>query len=209
MRAALESESYAVDIAETGVEAIHMTEAVEYDFAIMALQLPGLDGMEVLKYIRARKKHLPVLILTHMKSVEDRVKCFDLGADGYMSKPFAVRELLARVRALLRRAGHPGGLSLKVADLEMDRVTHTVRRASQKIPLTSREFALLEYLMRNAGRPLSRSMIIEHIWDMSFDTETNVVDVYINYLRKKVDYGFGRRLIRTVRGVGYQLTETE
>lgn len=205
---ALESESYAVDIASTGNEAIYMAVTADYDLVILALALPGLQGKEVLKFIRAQKKGLPVLILTYMKGMEERVECLDLGADDYMTKPFAVRELLARVRALLRRTAPLDGLNLRVADLEIDRVEHTVRRGIQKIHLTSKEFALLEYLMRNVGRPLSRAMIIEHIWDMSFDSGTNVVDVYVNYLRKKVDQGFDRKLIRTVRGVGYQIAES-
>lgn len=206
---ALESESYAVDVCSTGDEAIHMAVVVNYDLLILALTLPGLHGYEVLRFIRAQQKQLPVLILADGRGVDDRVKCLDLGADDYVTKPFAIRELLARVRVLLRRLGPHEGVNLRIADLEIDRVTHTVRRAAHRIRLTSKEYALLEYLMCNVGRPLSRAMIVEHIWDISFESGTNVVDVYINYLRKKVDYGFDRKLIRTVRGVGYQMTDAD
>ena len=186
-----------------------MVVVVNYDLLILALTLPGLHGYEVLRFIRAQQKQLPVLILADGRGVDDRVKCLDLGADDYVTKPFAIRELLARVRVLLRRLGPHEGVNLRIADLEIDRVTHTVRRAAHRIRLTSKEYALLEYLMCNVGRPLSRAMIVEHIWDISFESGTNVVDVYINYLRKKVDYGFDRKLIRTVRGVGYQMTDAD
>jgi two-component system copper resistance phosphate regulon response regulator CusR len=159
----------------------------------------------VLRQIRNRKKNLPVLVLTGRTRVEDRVKGLDLGADDYMVKPFAFRELTARVRALLRRGDITADFKINVEDLEMNLVERTVRRGERKIELTPKEFALLEYLMRNQGRAVSRPMIIEHVWNFSFDTMTNVVDVYINYLRKKVDEGEAPRLIHTVRGVGYRI----
>ncbi|MBI3405637.1 MAG: response regulator transcription factor [Acidobacteria bacterium] len=149
--------------------------------------------------------HLPVIVLTARSGVEDRVQGLDLGADDYLTKPFSFSELSARVRALLRRGSRPAESTLKVEDLELDRVGRSVKRAGRRIDLTQKEFALLEYLMRNAGRRVTRAMIIEHVWNLSYDSMTNVVDVYVNYVRKKVDENYERKLIRTVRGVGYQL----
>jgi two-component system copper resistance phosphate regulon response regulator CusR len=201
----LESEQYAVDVAQDGDEAQFMVEQFDYDVVVLDLTLPRIDGLDVLQHIRQTKPALPVLILTGRSRVEDRVKGLDLGADDYLTKPFSFSELSARVRALLRRANHPAEVVLKVADLEMHRVERTVKRAGRTIELTPKEFGLLEYLMRNAGRCVTRAMIIEHVWNLSFDTMTNVVDVYINYLRKKIDEGSETKLIHTVRGVGYQL----
>jgi len=163
----------------------------------------------VLKYVRKRKPSPPVLILSGRVRVEDRVKGLDLGADDYLTKPFSFSELAARVRALLRRNPKSFDIILRVGDLELDRAERVARRAGRRIDLTPREFALLEYLMRNAGRSVTRAMIIEHVWNFSFDTMTNVVDVYINYLRKKVDQGFEHKLIHTVRNVGYELGTRE
>lgn len=201
----LEAEQYAVDIAQDGDEAQFMVGQFDYDVAVLDLTLPRVDGLDVLKHIRDTKPALPVLILTGRNRVEDRVKGLDLGADDYLTKPFSFSELSARVRALLRRAAIPAEVALRVGDLELNRVERTVKRDGKPIVLTPKEFSLLEYLMRNAGRCVSRAMIIEHVWNLSFDTMTNVVDVYINYVRKKVDEGFDRKLIRTVRGVGYQI----
>lgn len=201
----LEAEQYAVDIAQDGDEAQFMVGQFDYDVAVLDLTLPRVDGLDVLKHIRDTKPALPVLILTGRNRVEDRVKGLDLGADDYLTKPFSFSELSARVRALLRRAAIPAEVALRVGDLELNRVERTVKRDGKLIVLTPKEFSLLEYLMRNAGRCVSRAMIIEHVWNLSFDTMTNVVDVYINYVRKKVDEGFDRKLIRTVRGVGYQI----
>ena len=205
LRKGLEAEYHAVDVAQDGEEALFMAEEYDYDLMILDLNLPRADGLEVLKRIRAKKGTLPVLILTARSRVEDRVKGLDLGADDYMVKPFSFVEFSARVRALLRRGGRPTESLLCVEDLEMDRVERTVKRAEQRIELTPKEFALLEYLMLNSGRRVTRAMIIEHVWNLSFDTMTNVVDVYINYLRKRVDEGYSSKLIRTIRGVGYQL----
>jgi two-component system copper resistance phosphate regulon response regulator CusR len=168
-----------------------------------------MDGFQVLRKIRNRKKNLPVLVLTGRTRVEDRVKGLDLGADDYMVKPFAFLELTARVRALLRRGDGHVDFKLRVDDLEMNLVERTVDRSERRIELTPKEFGLLEYLMRNQGRAVSRPMIIEHVWNFSFDTMTNVVDVYINYLRKKVDGGEAQKLIHTVRGVGYRIGNSQ
>jgi DNA-binding response OmpR family regulator len=168
--------------------------------------LPGRSGFQVLRDIRARKPSLPVLILTAKDSVEERVTGLDSGADDYMVKPFALAELSARLRALLRR-GAPRENVLRVADLELDTVTRTVRRSGRSIALKPKEYALLEYLVRNSGRPLPRSLIIEHVWDIHFDSISNVVEVHVNALRNKIDKGFGKPLIHTVRGVGYLLSD--
>jgi DNA-binding response OmpR family regulator len=201
----LEAEQYAVDVAQDGDEAQFMVGQFDYDVAVLDLTLPRVDGLDVLKHIRETKPALPVLILTGRNRVEDRVKGLDLGADDYLTKPFSFSELSARVRALLRRAAQPAEVTLRVDNLELNRVERTVKRAGHPAELTPKEFALLDYLMRNAGRCVTRAMIIEHVWNLSFDTMTNVVDVYINYLRKKVDSGHEKKLIRTVRGVGYQI----
>jgi len=202
----LEAEAYAVDIAGEGEQARAMAAEFGYDLLILDLSLPGVDGLSILRYVRTRKPSLPILILTGRGRVEDRVQCLDLGADDYLGKPFSFTELSARIRALFRRAHLPAESVLMVEDLKLDRVEHRVERAGHRIELTSKEFALLEYLMRNAGRRITRAMIIEHVWNLSFDTCTNVVDVYVNYLRRKVDDGFGCRLIHTIRGVGYELS---
>jgi DNA-binding response OmpR family regulator len=149
---------------------------------------------------------MPILVLTGRTRVEDRVQCLDMGADDYLGKPFSYSELSARIRALLRRCHLPAASVLQVADLKLDRVERRIERAGKRIELTSKEFGLLEYLMLNAGRRITRAMIIEHVWNLSFDTSTNVVDVYVNYLRKKVDTGFASKLIHTIRGVGYELS---
>jgi len=205
IRKGLESEQYAVDLAWDGEEAESLAGEANFDLVILDLVLPKIGGLEVLQHIRSRKPCPPVLILSGLAHVEDRVKGLDLGADDYLTKPFSYSELSARVRALLRRSPHTIGTVLRVEDLELDRAERVVRRAGQRIALTPREFALLEYLMRNAGRCVTRVMIIEHVWNFSFDTTTNIVDVYINYLRNKVDLGFEPKLIHTVRNVGYQL----
>ena len=202
----LEAEHYAVDIAADGEQARAIAAEFDYDLLLLDLNLPRLDGVSVLRYLRIRKPSMPILVLTGRNRVEDRVQCLDLGADDYLGKPFSFSELSARMRALLRRSHLPAESVLAVEDLKLDRVERRVERAGQRIELTSKEFALLEYLMRNAGRRITRAMIIEHVWNLSFDTCTNVVDVYINYLRRKVDEGFAPRLIHTIRGVGYELS---
>jgi len=205
VRKGLEAEHYAVDVANDGEQARRMALESEYDVLVLDLNLPRLDGLEVLRSVRLKKLSLPVLVLTARSRIEDRVRCLDSGADDCLIKPFSFTELSARVRALLRRGPRTVETVLHVADLELDRVERKVKRAGKNIELTSKEFALLEYLLRNAGRRVTRNMIVEHVWNLSFDTSTNIVDVYINYLRKKVDDGFSPRLIHTVRGVGYEL----
>jgi DNA-binding response OmpR family regulator len=202
----LEAEHYAVDISADGEQARAQAGELDYDLVVLDLNLPRLDGVSILRYLRARKPTMPILVLTGRTRIEDRVQCLDMGADDYLGKPFSFTELSARIRALMRRSHLPAESVLTVDDLKLDRVERRVERAGRRIELTSKEFALLEYLMRNAGRRITRAMIIEHVWNLSFDTCTNVVDVYINYLRRKVDDGFGKRLIHTVRGVGYELS---
>jgi len=206
IRKGLESEHHAVDAVQDGEQGRSMAIGIDYDLVVLDLNLPTLDGISVLKSVRHRKANLPVMILTARSRVEDRVQCLDLGADDYLVKPFSFLELSARARALLRRSHLPSQSVLKVRDLNLDRVERKVERGGRPIELTTKEFALLEYMMRNAGRRLTRAMIIEHVWNLTFDSTTNVVDVYINYLRRKVDDGFQTSLIHTVRGVGYQLS---
>jgi DNA-binding response OmpR family regulator len=197
-----------VDVALDGEQGAQMASDLDYDILVLDLNLPKLDGIAVLRIVRPGKPQLPVLVLTGRPRVEDRVLALDSGADDCVNKPFSYSELSARIRALLRR-GRPSVESiLQVADLRLDRVERTVQRAGRKIELTTKEFSLLEYLMRNAGRRITRSMIIEHVWNISFDISTNVVDVYINYLRKKIDENSAHQLIHTIRGVGYALSET-
>ena len=206
IRKGLEAEHHAVDTANDGEQGRAMALEFDYDLVVLDLNLPGVDGLSILKSVRQRKTSLPVMILTARSRVEDRVQCLDTGADDYLVKPFSFLELSARARALLRRSHLPSESVLTVRDLSLDRVQRKVERAGRHIELTTKEFALLEYLMRNAGRRLTRPMIIEHVWIMNFDSTTNVVDVYINYLRRKVDDGFSPALIHTVRGVGYQIS---
>jgi two-component system, OmpR family, copper resistance phosphate regulon response regulator CusR len=206
VRKGLEAEHYAVDLSGDGEQARAMAAELDYDLVMLDLNLPRLDGISILRSVRVRKPSMPILILTGRNRVEDRVQCLDMGADDYLMKPFSFSELSARIRALLRRSHVPAESVLKVDDLRLDRVERRVERAGRRIELTSKEFALLEYMMRNAGRRITRAMIIEHVWNISFDTSTNIVDVYVNYLRRKVDDGFGSRLIHTVRGVGYELS---
>jgi len=205
LRKGLEAEHYAVDVAPDGEEARWLACECEYDLMVLDLNLPKLDGMGVLRGVRPKRPSLPVLVLTGRSRLEDRIHALDSGADDCLVKPFSYSELSARVRALLRRRPVAASTLLRVADLELDRVERTVKRAGKRIELTSKEFGLLEYLVRNAGHRITRNMIVEHVWNLSFDTGTNVVDVYINYLRKKVDEGFNPKLIHTVRGVGYEL----
>ncbi len=206
VRQGLEAEHYAVDVSADGEQARALAAEFDYDLIVLDLNLPRLDGIAILKDVRSPKAQLPILILTASGRVEDRVQCLDSGADDYLVKPFSFSELSARIRALLRRSRLPSESVLRVEDLKLDRVERRVSRGSRAIELTSKEFALLEYRMRNAGRRVTRAMIIEHVWNLSFDSSTNLVDVYINYLRRKVDDGFPRKLIHTLRGVGYELS---
>ncbi len=202
----LEAEYHAVDAVADGEQGRSMALEYDYDLIVLDLNLPTLDGVSILKSLRQHKPSVPVMVLTARSRIEDRVQCLDNGADDYLVKPFSFLELSARARALLRRSHLPSESVLTVRDLSLDRVERRVERSGRRIELTTKEFALLEYLMRNAGRRLTRAMIIEHVWNLTFDSTTNVVDVYINYLRRKVDDGFTPPLIHTVRGVGYQLS---
>jgi heavy metal response regulator len=205
LKKGLEEERYAVDCAFDGEEALFMADANEYDLVILDIMLPKVDGLEVLKQVREKGATLPVLMLTAKGSVEDVVKGLDRGCDDYLTKPFAFAELLARVRALLRRKGREPAGELRVADLVLDPVTHAVSRGGKKVELTAKEYALLEYLMRHVDRVVTRTMISEHVWDYHFDPMTNVIDVYVNHLRGKIDMDSSQKLIHTVRGVGYIL----
>jgi DNA-binding response OmpR family regulator len=206
IRRGLEQENYAVDVARDGEEGAYHGANHEYDVVILDLMLPKLPGMEVLRRIREKKPATRVLILTAKGAMEDRVKGLDSGADDYLVKPFAFAELVARIRALLRR-GIQEDTRLHVGDLEMDTATRRVERGGKPVELKPKEFALLEFLLRNANRPVTRTMIIEHVWDIHFDAVSNVVDVHINSLRNKIDRDFSSPLIHTVRGVGYVLTD--
>lgn len=187
IRQGLQGEHYTVDSADDGEQARAMGSEFDYDLVVLDLNLPKLDGVSVLRHLRLKRPSLPVLVLTQRSRVEDRVQCLDTGADDYLPKPFSFNELSARIRALLRRSHLPSESVLVVEDLKLDRVQHRAERAGRRIDLTSKEFSLLEYLMRNAGRQVSRAMIIEHVWNLTFDTTTNVVDVYINYASSQVD----------------------
>lgn len=202
----LEEEHYAVDVAYDGETGLYMTEVNEYDLVVLDIMIPKIDGWEVLKKIRDKKNTVPILILTAKDSVEDIVRGLDSGCDDYLTKPFEFREFLARIRALLRRDKAEKETLLKVGDLTLSLITHKVTRGGKEIELTSKEYALLEYFMRNPGKVLTRTMISEHVWDYHFDSETNVIDVYVNYLRKKIDKDFETKLIHTIRGVGYILS---
>ncbi len=204
VQAGLEQEGHAVDVLSDGRDAAAQAAAIDYDAIVLDLMLPGRSGFQVLRDIRARKAALPVLILTARDGVDDRVVGLDSGADDYMSKPFALAELSARLRALMRR-GAPKETRLRVADLEMDTARRTVTRGGRALDLKPKEYALLECLMRNSERPVTRSLIIEHVWDIHFDSVSNVVEVHINSLRNKIDRGFAPPLIHTIRGVGYML----
>jgi two-component system copper resistance phosphate regulon response regulator CusR len=202
----LEAEHYAVDTTADGEQARTLASEFDFDLVVLDIGLPRLDGISVLRSLRTRKPSVPILMLTGHTRVEERVQCLDLGADDFLGKPFSFSELSARIRALLRRSRLPSESVLSVEDLKLDRVERRVERAGRRVELTSKEFALLEYMMRNAGRRVTRAMIIEHVWNLSFDTCTNVVDVYVNYLRRKIDDGSALRLIHTIRGVGYELS---
>jgi DNA-binding response OmpR family regulator len=203
----LEQEGYAVDVLTEGTSAGEQAAVIDYDAVVLDVMLPGRSGFQVLRDVRARKPSLPVLILTAKGSIEERVAGLNAGADDYMAKPFALVELSARLRAILRR-GAPRENVLRLADLEVDTVSRLVRRGGRKIDLKPKEYALLEYLMRNAGRPVTKSLIIEHVWDIHFDAVSNVVEVHVNSLRNKIDKGFSVPLIHTVRGVGYAMADT-
>ena len=199
----LEEETYAVDIAIDGEEGLHLGEQNPYDLIILDLMLPKINGLDILSHLRAKKIETPILLLTAKDSVEDKVEGLNQGADDYLTKPFAFSELLARIRVLLRRGKTETKTTLEIADLTLDLVSHKVNRGNEEIELTGKEYSLLEYFMRNQEKVLTRTMIAEHVWDYNFDTFTNVIDVYVNHLRKKIDKNFPAKLLHTLRGVGY------
>ena len=203
----LAREGYAVDVLHDGAQAGEQAQVYDYDAVVLDLMLPARSGFQVLRDIRARKAALPVLILTAKDTVEDRVTGLDAGADDYMVKPFALAELAARLRALLRR-GSARDVVLRVGDLEIDTVRRVVRRGGKTVDLKPKEYALLEFLVRNCDRPVTRSLIIEHVWNIHFDSVSNVVEVHVNALRNKIDRSGARPLIHTIRGVGYMLSDT-
>lgn len=206
IRQGLEEEGHAVEVAADGAEALDLVlGGPPYDLVVLDLLLPKRDGFGVLKALRDRGVTTPVLVLTARDSVGDKVTGFDLGADDYLTKPFAFEELLARVRALLRRGADRRVAPLRLADLTLDPATRTATRGARRLELTAREYALLEYFLRNAGRVLTRPMIAEHVWGLDFDSESNVIDVYVGYLRRKIDGEGEPRLLHTVRGAGYAL----
>ena len=205
---ALKNEKYAVDISYDGTDAYAMAGMIDYDLLILDRMIPGdYDGLSLTKKLREEGKNVPILLLTALGATQDKTEGLDGGADDYLTKPFALDELLARVRALLRRPQTSVETVLRVADLSLDLNTHEVLRNNQKIELTNKEFSLLEYLIRNAGRPVSKEQIIAHVWDYDADILPNNIEVYISYLREKVDKPFKDKLIKTVRGLGYKIDE--
>ena len=207
LKRALEEEGYAVDVAGRGEDALWLGTENPYDAIVLDLMLPDVDGFEVSRRLREAGRWSPILMLTARDAVADRVSGLDAGADDYLTKPFSFAELLARLRALMRRGAAERPAVLRVDDLELDPAARSVARDGSSIDLTAREFALLEYLMRHPGEVLTRTQLIEHVWDFAYEGDSNVVDVYIRYLREKVDRPFGERSIETVRGVGYRLRE--
>ncbi len=209
LRQGLTDEGNTVDVAADGVSGLHFGLTRQYDTIVLDLMLPGRDGLDVLRALRARGNRAPILVLTARSSLESRVQGLDLGADDYLGKPFDLKELLARLRAVARRPPLEAHGPLRAGDLEVDPTRHLVRRGGRRIDLTAREFALLEYLIRRPGIVVTRDMILGTVWDVDYGRGSNVVEVYINYLRRKVDQDFEVKLIQTIRGVGYVLREPE
>ena len=205
----LEEEDFTVDVAYDGDSGVELAKTEQYDLILMDVMLPKKDGLSAIKDIRTCNITAPILCLTAKDTVEDIVSGLDIGSDDYLTKPFAFSELIARVRALVRRGSQDRGAELFFADLRLDPVGHKAWRGNTEIELTGKEYGLLEFFMRNPNQVLTRTMIAEHVWDYTFDSFTNIIDVYVNYLRKKIDLNFSKRLIHTVRGVGYVLKESE
>lgn len=203
----LKAERFAVDSARDGKTGLQMATINPYDLLIVDLMLPGMSGTELIRRVRRQNTDVPIVVLTARDALSDKLANFESGADDYLTKPFAFAELLVRIKALLRRGAVPRANVIQIADLEIDRLAHQVRRGGQAIKLTAKEYGLLEYLATNAGRVLSRTMIVEHVWDQSFEGLTNIVDVYVRQLRAKIDEPFDKKLIHTVRSVGYVINE--
>jgi heavy metal response regulator len=209
IRKALQAEGFAVDVCGNGDDALAAAAATPFDALVLDIMLPGRDGLSVLSQLRERKNATPVLLLSARGEVNERVAGLNAGADDYLPKPFIIAELVARVRALVRRGGDNKSIVLRLADLALDTISHEVKRDNAKIELTVREYRLLEFLLRNTGRICGRMSIIEKVWDYDFDPGTNLVDVYVKRLREKIDDGFEPKLLHTVRGIGYVLKENE
>jgi DNA-binding response OmpR family regulator len=208
LKQGLGEHGYAVDVAFDGEAAFEMAMAVDYDCVILDLLLPRRDGAEICREMRRRGRRMPILVLTAQSATNQKIRLLDLGADDYLIKPFAFAELLARLRALLRRGSVEPSTVLRVADLELDPASRRVWRAGREIVLTAREFAVLEYLMRHAGHVVTRNMIADHVWSLDYEGASNIVEVYVNYLRRKIDQDFQPKLIKTIRGAGYSLRES-
>ena len=207
LKRAFEEQHYSVDVSHTGKEGVFLANVNDYDLIILDIMLPDIDGWEVCKELRNDNIKIPILMLTALDSIDDKIKGLDGGADDYMTKPFDLRELMARARSLIRRQGEEKTSKIQVADLIMDTSERTVVRAGKEIQLSAKEFAMLEYFIMNKNKVLSREMISEHVWDMNFDPRSNVIDSFVRFLRQKMDKGFDKQLIHTVRGVGYKLSE--
>lgn len=205
----LKEEGYATDLVRDGIEGLHFAESLDYDCIILDIMLPSMDGFSVLRKLRARKINTPILILTAKDTIKDKVSGLDLGADDYITKPFSFEELIARVRAMLRRKSSEKETVLFISDLTLDLITREVSRGNHLIELTSKEFAILEYLLRNKGRVLTKSQIANHVWNYEFEYKSNIVEVYVRYLRKKLEDNFENKLIHTVSGVGYVIKVKE
>ena len=203
----LKEKSYAVDVAYNGEDGLFLAQTNPYDVIALDIMLPKIDGISICKTLRSQKNDIPILMLTARDDVKDKIKGLDAGADDYLTKPFSLEEFLARIRALGRRKQTGKRTTLKVADLELDQLTHRVTRAGESIDLTSTEYSLLEYLMLHAHQVVTRTMILEHVWDIDSDPFTNIITVYINYLRKKIDTEFEKKLIHSIRGTGYVLRD--
>ncbi|MBC7872001.1 MAG: response regulator transcription factor [Chitinophagaceae bacterium] len=209
LKQGLEEQRYAVDTAQTGEDGLHWALNFPYDIMILDVMLPGIDGLELCQVLRNRRIQTPILMLTARDTVDDRVAGLDRGADDYLIKPFAFRELLARLRALARRDTPHASATLQIGDLHLDTVTHSARRGDRHIELSAKEYELLEFLILHPKQVLSRTVIAEHIWNYDYSPESNVVDVYIRYLRRKIDDGYEDKYIRTIRGTGYQLVDPD
>jgi two-component system, OmpR family, response regulator len=207
LRRGLSEEGYAVDVAANGTDGVWLGTEVPFDAIVLDVMLPDFDGFEVCRQLRRADRWAPILMLTARDSVSDRVRGLDGGADDYLTKPFAIEELFARVRSLVRRAPRARPPVLRIGDLALDPAEHFVWRADAPVPLTGKEFALLHYFMQHPGEALTRARLLEHVWDFAFDGDPNIVDVYVGYLRQKIDRPFGRSSLETVRGVGYRLRQ--